>query len=71
MFSVLRPRQEQVMAKLVRLAGGERQLEAAMRYVTRGQGGRVDECELIDYLMKRRRAAGRIAARMHAPEPVI
>jgi hypothetical protein len=35
-----------------------------MKHVTGGRGGRVDEKALIDYLMKRREAARRIAERM-------
>ena len=64
MFSLLSRKHEDVLAKLAHLAGGERQLEAAMKHVTGGRGGRVDEKALIDYLMKRREAARRIAERM-------
>jgi hypothetical protein len=57
MFSVLSRKDEEVMAKLVYLAGGERQLEEAMRHVTNGHGGRVDEQKLLNHLITRRRIA--------------
>jgi hypothetical protein len=66
MSSVYTSRQEQTIARLAALAGGERQLEAAMKHVTNGRGGRVDEKKLIAYLVQRRQAARRILARRAA-----
>jgi hypothetical protein len=65
MFKPRRTKQ-QVINDLVRLAGGERELEAAMEHVTGGRGGRVDTTKLIEHLMLRRKVAREIAREMAA-----